>query len=77
MKNLWKDLKSDKDFNIHFQDDYANDKGPCREYFFNILNTVYPEYIKQIMDHACKQRYSAEGVNKKDEAIRATDEWYE
>ena len=29
------------------------------------------------MNHASKERYSAEGVNMKAEAIKATDEWYE
>ena len=39
-KRLWVDLKEDTGFNIYFQDEYANEKAPCREYFFNILNTV-------------------------------------
>ena len=45
VKNLWEGLKDDKSFNIFFQDKYAKDKGPCRIYFFNILNTIYPEYL--------------------------------
>ena len=52
VKNLWDDLKEDKDFNIYFQDEYPKDRFPCREYFFNILNTTYPEYLKQIMENA-------------------------
>ena len=44
---LWGDLKDDKTFNIYFQDNYANQKAPCRDYFFNMLNTVYPEYLKR------------------------------
>ena len=46
VKNLWKDLKDDEAFNVYFQDKYPKDKGPCRVYFFNILNTVYPDYLK-------------------------------
>ena len=46
VKNMWPDLKTDKEFMVYFADDYAKDRYPCREYFFNMLNTVYPEYLK-------------------------------
>ena len=59
VKKLWVDLKDDKNFNVFFQDQYPKDKGPCLEYFFNILNSVYPEYMKSIMDHASKLRFTA------------------
>ena len=58
-KRLWDDLKDDPVFNIYFQDEYPKDRYPAREYFFNILNTIYPEYMKQIMDHANNQRFTA------------------
>ena len=77
VKNLWKDMKDDAGFAVYFHDTYPDDKQPCRKYFFDILNTLYPEYLQNIMQHAAKQRYSAEGVDKKAEAIRATDEWYD
>ena len=62
---------------LYFQDRYPNDKGPCREYFFNILNTIYPQYLEQVLSHASRQRYTAEGEDQKKHAIQATDEWYE
>ena len=46
VKRLWIDLKEDKNFNVFFQDKYADDKAPNRDYFFNILNSVYPEYLR-------------------------------
>jgi|ETNmetMinimDraft_31_1059906.scaffolds.fasta_scaffold03604_3 hypothetical protein len=61
VNKLWPQMKSDGAFNIYFQDEYPDVKGPCREYFFNILNTIYPDYLKQIMAHASKERFSAEG----------------
>jgi len=60
-KRLWPDLQQDEKFNIYFQDEYPNEKAPCREYFFNILNTVYPEYTEKIIEHANNQRHAAEG----------------
>ena len=74
---MWDDLKGDEVFNVYFMDKYAKDKMPCRKYFFDILNTTYPEYLRQVMEFAAKQRYSAEGENKKEQAIKATDDWFE
>ena len=54
VKNLLTDLKSDAVFKIYFQDVCPKDKLPCRKYFFDILNTVYPDYLRQIMEHAAK-----------------------
>ena len=58
VKNLWKDLKDDTKFNVYFQDKYAEDKGPCRKYFFDILNTIYPIYLGNIMKHAADERFT-------------------
>ena len=58
---LWQDLKDDPAFNIYFQDGYAADKGPCRKYFFDVLNTVYTAYLTKILTHASEQRYAASG----------------
>ena len=54
-----------------------SEKLPSKEYFFNILNTVYPEYLQGLMNHAAKQRYSEEGKAQKKEVIEATDEMYD
>lgn len=48
-------FKKDPEFAKYFPDKYPKDKGPPREYFFNILATLYPEYLKNCMDHACQQ----------------------
>ncbi len=74
---MWPTLKDDEEFNVYFQDKYPELKGPNREYFFNILNTVYPDYLQQVTEHASKQRYTVEGEKAKEEVIRATDRWYD
>ena len=55
---LWHDLKDDAAFNVYFQDSYTDQKAPNHEYFFNILNTIYPDYLKSIVDHAREQRFT-------------------
>ena len=45
VKNLWGDLKTDKNFMVYFQDEYPHARLPSRKYFFDILNTIYPDYL--------------------------------
>ena len=52
VKRMWTDLSTDKAFNIYFQDKYQDSKGPNREFFMNILNSIYPDYLSQVMTHA-------------------------
>ena len=59
----------------YFPDNYADAKTPSREYFMNVLNTIYPEYMNKIMLHADKQRYSATGEGQKTESIYISPAW--
>ena len=54
VKHLWGDLSKDKAINIYFPDKYPQGKGPNRKYMFDLLNTIYPEYLENIMLHATK-----------------------
>ena len=41
------------------------------------MNTLYPEYLSQIMSHASKQRYGDEAMAAERQTIQATPEWFE
>ena len=69
VKALWPDLKKDGEFMQYFPNVYPNGRGPPREYFFNILNTLKPDYLKQILDHANKMRMAADGMNQQNQSI--------
>ena len=77
VKNIYPLMKKDALFMSYFPDKYAKGKGPPRDYFFNILNTQQPDYLNQIMDHAAKQRMSADGLMQKDQTIKMTEYWEE
>ena len=77
VKALWPQFVQDDLFARYFPDEYPKDKGPPREYFFNILNTLYPDYLGQVMSHANEQRMSAEGEIGKSEAIQISEFWEE
>jgi len=61
VKNLWEDVKDDEEIQYYFQDKFPNEKGPNRKYFFDILNTIHPIYLRNIMEHSSKQRYTTTG----------------
>ena len=77
VKALWPEVKKDADFMQYFPSKYPKDKGPPREYFFNIMNTKMPDYLQQILAHANKQRMAADGVNAQTESIKISQYWEE
>ena len=77
VKGLYPHFKNDKEFLQYFPDKYPKDKGPPREYFFDILNTVHPEYLKQVIQHADEERYAAWGTDQKAQTIKVSQYWQE
>ena len=77
VKALWPEFKKDPDMNCYFPDKYPVGKGPPREYFFNVLNTVHPNYLAQVMLHADKQRMTTEGEAMKKQSINISAYWNE
>ena len=69
VKALWPDLKKDGDFMQYFPSVYPKGRGPPRDYFFNILNTLKPDYLQQLLDHANKMRMAADGYNQQNQSI--------
>ena len=42
---------------------------------YNVWNTLYPESVEMVIQHANKLRYSVEEDKEKSNAITITDEW--
>ena len=47
-----------KDLSKFFPDQKTKNDLPDREYFFNIINTVEPEYLSAIIRHAQNIRFA-------------------
>ena len=77
VKHLWKDLSKDPVFILYFQDEYPKERYPARSYFFDILNTLYPEYLQRVLSHASTQRNSASGEANQVHKITISDAWFE
>lgn len=70
VKHIWPQFEADDKISKYLPDHIQKDRGPSREYFFNVLNTLYPEYLQQILAHANKQRMTSEGEKGQRESIR-------
>ena len=50
---------------------------PDRRYFFNILNSVHPEYTKELIAVAQKNRNSASAQGDDFGVVKVSDEWWD
>ena len=66
VKALWPDVSKDPEFTCYFPDKYPAGRGPPRQYFFDILNTLQPDYLQRGLAHANEQRMGAEGADQKE-----------
>ena len=77
VKQLWPQFQNDDLLARYFPDDFPKDKGPPREYFFNVLHTLYPDFLQRVLDHAHKQRMTSEGEAQQEQAIKISQYWEE
>ena len=75
VKSLWPEVANDEDISLYFDDDFPEGKYPARDYFFNVLNTIHPEFLRQVIDHANNMRHGAAGLREKAEVIDISEEW--
>ena len=75
--NIFKFFKNDESFMQYLPDYLPKGRQFSREYFFNILNTLYPEYVKELIQNSNNQRYSATNQNPDGEGIVIADDWWE
>ena len=52
VKDLMPHLQKDKTFMMYFPDKFPKGHPPDREYFFNVLNTLNPDYLSRVITHA-------------------------
>jgi hypothetical protein len=58
-----------------FPDKYSKGRHCDREYMFNITQSVHPDVMKELLDHAHKHRHDIAGEKQAQEKVLATPEW--
>ena len=77
VKNLFPKFLGDSEVMQYLQDEYPKNRYPDRTYFFTILNTVHPEYMRDMIAHANNARYAPFGQAKELDTVVVNDEWLE
>ena len=77
VKNLYNDAMKDelvKDYLPELEQN--SNRIPERDFFFGILNSLRPEYLKKIIEDANKVRYQADPNAPQKDFILIDDDWY-
>ena len=62
VKSIYPLFKKDAVMMKYFPDVYPKGKGPPREYFFNVLNTIYPDFLQQLLEHVERSAAAADAT---------------
>ena len=57
VQDVWARYKQDERINIYLPDKLPKGRMPDRKWFFNVLNTVAPEVVKAMLEHALNARH--------------------
>ena len=68
-------IKEDDHIKTFYPDEFFTKKTPEREFFFNVLNTVYEDFLPPLISHAESQSMVGEVKEQQEEVILATDDW--
>lgn len=60
---------------VYFPDRYPKGREPDREYTFNILNTLRPDFVRDMITHAHTVRNAAVNEENQGEYIEITPAW--
>ena len=71
--NLLPRVKDNVEVMKFFPDRLPKGKSISREYFFNVLNTTYPEYLRKMIEHANNQRMGSANNGTEMDEIKVTD----
>ena len=69
-------VRDDPAVKLHMKDEWAAGKQTHqREWFFNVLNTIHPSFLDQLIKHAIASRHGANQEEHKSDTILCTDQW--
>lgn len=73
--NIYPRIQHDPEVTQYFPSRLPKGRQIDRAYFFNILNTVRPDYLSKIITHAQSLRNTADDPEMRGECIEITPEW--
>ncbi len=78
VKNLYDDAMKDELIKDYLPElEMNSNRFPEREFFFGILNSLRPEYVKKIIEDANKVRYEVDVKDPQKDFIMLDEDWYQ
>ena len=77
VKNLYADAMKDELVKDYLPDlEQNSNRVPERDFFFGILNSLRPQYIKKVIEDANKVRYEVDVKDPQKDYIMLDEDWY-
>ena len=77
MENLIEQVKDDEEVQKYMNDKFATKKKPSRQFFINVIGTLYPGFFQQVIESQTNMRFEKQASEEVGNHILATDEWVE
>ena len=74
---MWPRMQGNAEFLRYFPSQFPKGRLPDRAYMFNVLNTVMPGYLSEVIAHANKVRATNQHKADAGQVIEVTDEWFD
>ena len=73
---LWPNFKKDAKITVYLPSSLPKGRLPDRDYLFNIVNSIYPEYMQALIRQASDNRFDVR--NKHDDlgVVKVSEEWW-
>ena len=75
VKNMYKRIVSQPELAKFFPEKFPKGSQCDKTYMFNVWNSIKPEQVKLVIDHANSQRYSLQNEEVKQNSIVLTEDW--
>ena len=75
VKYIFPKFHGDSEVMQYLQDEYPKNRHPDRTYFYTILNTVHPEYVRDMIAHANNARYAPFVQTQELDTVVVNEEW--
>ena len=75
VKNLFVHVVSMEGMSMYFPDEFPKGRTCDKSYMYNVWNTLYPDDVKAVIQHANQLRYGLTADRVKDETIIVNEEW--
>ena len=77
VQNLYPKFQSKPEMMAYFPDQLPKGRMPDRSYFFNVMNTLYPDYTQQLIQKANSNRVIATPSDDQHEFVHISEEWWQ